>query len=39
MQALNVPTDSRLQTKIRVKNSTVVRQQILGYEDYIWKKL
>jgi len=39
MLALNAPTNSRIQTKNRVKNSTVERQQILGKEGYNRKKL
>ena len=35
MQTLNSPIESRLHTKIRVKNPTNVKQRILGYEDYI----
>jgi len=35
MQALNAPIGSRLQTKSKVKNSTVERQQILEDEGYI----
>jgi len=34
-RVLNAPMDSRFQTKIEVKNQTVVRQQILEDEDYI----
>jgi len=33
------PMNSRLQTKNVVKNPTVVRQQILVDEGYIYKKL
>ena len=34
MQALNAPIDSRIQMKNKVKNPNIVRQQILGDQDY-----